>query len=74
MSVGGFGAGKYPTNWAIDSRRRSCLALVGLLYPMLINSFDQTSALKYSDDTLQKSQICKSLVIFIGINHLCAVR
>jgi hypothetical protein len=49
------------------------LALVGLVYPMLIKSINQTSILRYNDNTKQKSQICKSLVIFVGINHLCAV-
>ncbi|CAF3997495.1 unnamed protein product [Rotaria magnacalcarata] len=33
---------------------------------------DQTSTLDDNDDTIQKSRICKSLVIFVGINHLCA--
>ena len=36
---------------------------------MLITSINQ----KTDDDSTQKSQICKSLVIFVGINHLCAV-
>jgi hypothetical protein len=40
---------------------------------MLITSIDQTSSLRYNDDTRQKSEICKSLVIFVGLNHLCAV-
>ncbi|CAF1229184.1 unnamed protein product [Rotaria magnacalcarata] len=47
-------------------------ALVGLLYPKLMSPSDQTSTLDDNDDTIQKSRICKSLVIFVGINHLCA--
>ncbi|CAF1686192.1 unnamed protein product, partial [Adineta ricciae] len=47
-------------------------ALVGFLYPLLTTSIDQTSMTVYNDDSIQKSQICKSLVIFVGINHLCA--
>ncbi|CAF0735714.1 unnamed protein product [Rotaria sordida] len=46
--------------------------LVDLLYPMLVTSIDQTSMSTDNDDTMQKSRICKSLVIFVGINHLCA--
>jgi hypothetical protein len=49
------------------------LALVGFLYPRLITSMDQTSTPVHNDDSIRKSQICKSLVIFVGINHLCAV-
>ncbi|CAF0879690.1 unnamed protein product [Adineta steineri] len=47
-------------------------ALVGFLYPMLITSNDQTSVSLYMDEPMQKSQLCKSVVIFVGINHLCA--
>ncbi|UJR27713.1 hypothetical protein I4U23_008990 [Adineta vaga] len=47
-------------------------ALVGFIYPLLTTSIDQTSMNVYKDDSIQKSQICKSLVIFVGINHLCA--
>lgn len=49
------------------------IALVGLLYPMLITSINQTTIRRTDDHTVEKSQICKSLVIFVGINHLCAV-
>lgn len=42
-------------------------ALVGFLYPLV-----QTSLTSYNDNTIRKSQVCKSIVIFIGINHLCA--
>jgi len=47
-------------------------AIVGLIYPMLNTSIHQTSAERSTDDTMQKSQFCKCLVIFVGINHLCA--
>jgi len=40
---------------------------------MLNTSIHQTSAERSTDDTMQKSQFCKCLVIFVGINHLCAV-
>lgn len=47
-------------------------AIVGFIYPMLNTSNHQTSIERYPDDTMQKSQFCKCLVIFVGINHLCA--
>lgn len=47
--------------------------MVGRLYPMLINSKDRVLVITDNDDTQQKSQICKSLIMFVGINHLCAV-
>jgi len=47
-------------------------ALVGLLYPMVITTINRTPFLEYKDNTIRKSQVCKSLVIFVGINHLCA--
>ncbi len=31
------------------------------------------SAIDYHHTTIGKSQVCKSIVIFVGINHLCAV-
>ena len=48
------------------------LALVGRLYPMVMKS-NADEGDDDSDGTTQKSRICKSLVIFVGINHLCAV-
>jgi len=47
-------------------------ALVGLLYPMVIATIGRTTLFEYHDNTIRKSQVCKSLVIFVGINHLCA--
>ena len=58
---------------SIEMIFRPLLAMVGHLYPKLMISMDRTSMLDYNDDTLQKSQICKSLVLFVGINHMCAV-
>ena len=49
------------------------IALVGLVYPMIIPTIDQTSFVEDHHDIIRKSQVCKSLVMFIGINHLCAV-
>ncbi len=40
---------------------------------MLISSIDRTSISVYNDDPMKKSQICKSVIIFVGINQLCAV-
>lgn len=45
-------------------------ALVGRLYPMLATSDENED--DDPDGTGQKSRFCKSLVIFVGINHLCA--
>ncbi|CAF0954667.1 unnamed protein product [Adineta steineri] len=47
-------------------------ALVGLVYPMFITTIDQTSFPEYNDNIIRKSQVCKSIVIFVGINHLSA--
>ena len=48
-------------------------ALVGLVYPMIIKTINQTSFIEHNDNIIRKSQVCKSIVIFVGINHLCAV-
>lgn len=47
-------------------------AVVGFVYPNLIASMDRTRSFENNDETSQKSQLCKSLVLFVGINHLCA--
>ncbi|CAF1363960.1 unnamed protein product [Adineta ricciae] len=47
-------------------------ALIGLLYPMFITTIDQTFFSEQNDNIIRKSQVCKSIVIFVGINHLCA--
>ncbi|CAF1611340.1 unnamed protein product [Rotaria sp. Silwood1] len=46
-------------------------ALVGFLYPMAITSFERTSFLKHNNNIVRKSELCKAIVIFLGINHLC---
>ncbi|CAF0900882.1 unnamed protein product [Rotaria sordida] len=52
-------------------------ALVGLLYPMVISTIQQTSFLEHNNNNnnnnniIRKSEVCKSVVIFLGINHLC---
>lgn len=76
ISVCGLGAGKY--FWT-NFHGEFCfffvlyLAIVGFIYPMLNTSIHQTSIERSTDDTMQKSQFCKCLVIFVGLNHLCAV-
>lgn len=75
ISLCGLGAGKYLQIPIFDlfGLNFVSLAVVGFVYPMLNISIHQTSIERYPDDTMQKSQFCKCLVIFVGINHLCAV-
>ncbi|CAF3234010.1 unnamed protein product [Rotaria sp. Silwood2] len=46
-------------------------ALVGFLYPMVITTMERTSFLEHDNSVVRKSEVCKSVVIFLGINHLC---
>ncbi|CAF2773666.1 unnamed protein product [Rotaria sp. Silwood2] len=46
-------------------------ALVGFLYPMVITTMERTSFLEHDNSVVRKSEVCKSVVIFVGINHLC---
>jgi multisubunit Na+/H+ antiporter MnhB subunit len=48
-------------------------ALIGFLYPLVVTTINQTTFLEHNDTIIRKSQVCKSVVIFVGINHLCAV-
>lgn len=74
IAVCGLGAGRYFDNENIRFLHLFLfLAIVGFIYPMLNTSNHQTSIERYPDDIMQKSQFCKCLVIFVGINHLCAV-
>lgn len=69
ISVCGLGAGKWTSIASSKFISFSfAIAFVGLVYPMLIRMIR-----RQDDSTVEKSQICKSLVIFVGINHLCAV-
>ena len=77
ISICGFGAGKKPISLPKCLSLSSpfiASALVGLLYPMILSTMNQASILDYQSQTIRKSQVCKSIVIFMGINHLCAVR
>ena len=49
------------------------IALVGILYPLTTTTIARTALFEPNDNTMRKSQVCKSIVIFVGINHLCAV-
>ncbi|CAF2075478.1 unnamed protein product [Rotaria magnacalcarata] len=48
-------------------------ALVGVIYPMIVTTIDRTTVLEQNNNNniIRKSQVCKSVVIFLGINHLC---
>lgn len=50
------------------------IALVGVLYPMMIRNLKMIVSFHFDQSSLRKSEFCKSVVIFVGINHLCAVR
>lgn len=75
ISICGFGAGKMSISLpkCLPPSPLIASALVGLLYPMILSTMNQASILDYQSQTIRKSQVCKSIVIFMGINHLCAV-
>lgn len=75
ISICGFGAGKTSISLpkCLPLSPLIASALVGLLYPMILSTMNQPSILDYQSQTIRKSQVCKSIVIFMGINHLCAV-
>ncbi|CAF4256022.1 unnamed protein product [Rotaria socialis] len=74
ISICGVGSGKLKKDlYRLCSKFYfSQKALVGVIYPMIVTTIDRATVLEQNtNNIIRKSQVCKSVVIFLGINHLC---